>query len=224
MALNPYQRVIADHYAAGDYAHIDDPREAMRDDQGDTLFTFLMREMDDPESPEEAYARLRRARDDLQDMMAEFDQAFPYEPNNADDLEIDLRIRSDATMHKHFVTFVIPGTFFTKQSTQEIPSWDTATALEMAKSVIERYGARPYAFQFSTRSRGADDLDSKVTATSPNYFFGCDVYNLAEVEKKFPDARFLITDMRNNADYRVAVPREGCKGFYSVRREDIILP
>lgn len=63
----------------------------------------------------------------------------------------------------HFVKFFSPGTFVAETTTEKIDAWSIATAVEMARTVKERYGARPYAFQFITRERGPDDLDSKVT-------------------------------------------------------------
>lgn len=128
-------------------------------------------------------------------------------------------------MQKHFVTFISPGTFFAEQTTKDIDSWDIEAARTMAAEITERYGAKPYAFVFTTRSRGPDDLDSKVSATSPTYFFGCDVYTLEQVREKFPDEKILISNMECNAAYtdRVAVPREGWKGFYSMKPTDVDL-
>jgi hypothetical protein len=52
-------------------------------------------------------------------------------------------------------------------SERPIHSWNVDTALAMARSVKERHAATPYGFQFITRSRGDDDLDSKVSQSSP---------------------------------------------------------
>jgi tRNA/tmRNA/rRNA uracil-C5-methylase (TrmA/RlmC/RlmD family) len=50
-------------------------------------------------------------------------------------------------MKKHFVTFLSPGTFFNEETTKPIDSWDVAKALEMSKTVVERYEQRPYVIQ-----------------------------------------------------------------------------
>ena len=75
-------------------------------------------------------------------------------------------------MKKHFVTFLSPGTFVAEESTKPIDSWDVDKAVKMARSIKERHNARPYGFQFSTRERGPDDLDSKVTKQSGVYWLG----------------------------------------------------
>ena len=66
-------------------------------------------------------------------------------------------------MKAHFVTFYSPGTFVAEQSTKPIASWDVNAAMGMARSVKERYAAMPYGFEFTTRERKDDELDSKIT-------------------------------------------------------------
>ena len=69
-------------------------------------------------------------------------------------------------MKKHFVTFYSPGTFVAEQTTKPIDSWDVELAVSMSGEIKERYGALPYGFQFSTRERGENDLDSHEVETS----------------------------------------------------------
>ena len=70
--LNRFQRLVADNYAAGDYSWLDNQREAKADASllGDTLLTFLMRELSDDcqDDPNEALRRLTAARLDLQEL------------------------------------------------------------------------------------------------------------------------------------------------------------
>ena len=102
-------------------------------------------------------------------------------------------------MEKHFVTFYSPGTFVSEESTREIESWDIVTAQEMARSITERHSAIPYGFQFSTRARGSDDLDSHVSERSPMYYINCKVETLAEIEQRNdPKDKILISNMRCN--------------------------
>lgn len=125
---------------------------------------------------------------------------------------------------KHFVTFYSPGTFCAEESTKPIESWDTAVALRMAADVTERHNARPYAFAFTTRSRGDSDLDSKVTARSPLYYFGVKVETLTEIEaRRDPSDRILIANMRTNDWQRVVTTTSGWKATMPLREGDVVL-
>ena len=72
-----------------------------------------------------------------------------------------------AEVFKHFVVFLSPGSFVSERSTHAIKEWDVEEAKEQARSIIERYGATPYAFYFMTRARNAEDLGVKAAATIP---------------------------------------------------------
>jgi len=72
-------------------------------------------------------------------------------------------------MKKNFVTFYSPGTFVSEETTKDIDSWNIQEAESMAESIKERHGAKPYGFRFTTRSRNDNELDNKVTDTSPMY-------------------------------------------------------
>jgi hypothetical protein len=108
------------------------------------------------------------------------------------------------TITAHFVTFYSPGTFVSEQSQQPIDGWNIEAAKAMALTVSERYGATPYAFRFSTRSRGPADLDSKTSAASGLYYLGGTILTLAEVEARGDERdRILISNMRCNGYERV---------------------
>ena len=69
--LNPFQRVCADTYAGGDFAHVQHVDEAKQ--VGDTLFAFIMIELassEDCGNAEEAVGRLDRAIADIQGVAA----------------------------------------------------------------------------------------------------------------------------------------------------------
>lgn len=109
-------------------------------------------------------------------------------------------------MEKHFVTFLSPGTFVAEDTTISIDSWDVDKAIELSKKVVERYGAKPYAFYFSTKSRGENDLDSKVTAESGCYFINGVIETLEQVEtRNDPNDRILISNMRSNGWDKIVV-------------------
>ncbi len=77
-------------------------------------------------------------------------------------------------MKKHFVTFLSPGTFVHEETTNPIDSWDVEKACNMAHKIVERHASRPFAFQFSTRERKDDELDSRVVKESGRYFLSSD--------------------------------------------------
>jgi hypothetical protein len=124
---------------------------------------------------------------------------------------------------KHFVQFFSPGTFVPETTTNEIEKWDVPTAIEMAKNITERYGAKPYGFRFLTRSRSAEELDSKVTDTSPTYYLGGRVMTLDEVKQEMPDEKILISNMVINKIERVIVNDNSWRFTGELRKDDIVL-
>lgn len=57
----------------------------------------------------------------------------------------------------HSVTFFCPGSFMDEQQTHPIASWDSRRAIAMAETVVERYGAKPYAFRFQTQNANGEE-------------------------------------------------------------------
>jgi len=115
-------------------------------------------------------------------------------------------------MKKHFVTFLSPGTFFNEQSSKEVKKWDVVKAVKMADTVLERHGATPYAFYFSTQGRGAKDLNSKEIDRSPTYFLGGKIETLEEVEaRNAPDEKILRSNMRGNNYHKIIINNNSWK-------------
>jgi hypothetical protein len=109
-------------------------------------------------------------------------------------------------MERHFVTFLSPGSFVSEQTEKSIASWDIDEAVKMAGNIKERHSARPYGFIFSTRSRGPDDLDSKVTKRSGIYYLGGRIETREQVEaRNDPKEEILRSNMRINDIKRVIV-------------------
>lgn len=107
-------------------------------------------------------------------------------------------------MKKHFVTFFSPGTFVAEESTFPIDSWDVDWAIKKSMEVEERYGARPYSFQFSTRERGDDELDSHVVEKSKLFYLGGEVETLDQIKaRNNPADRILISNMEGNGWDRI---------------------
>jgi hypothetical protein len=127
-------------------------------------------------------------------------------------------------MQKHFVTFYSPGTMVAEQTAKPIAAWDVAAAMKMADEIGERYGATPYGFRFSTRSRGPDDLDSKESASSAFYWLGGKVETLAEVEaRNDPSERILLGNMRINGWARVVTNTNSWRWTQPLHDGDTVL-
>ena len=127
-------------------------------------------------------------------------------------------------MKQHFVTFYSPGTFVAESTTKPIDSWDIKQARRMAKMIKERYDAIPYAFQFTTRARAEDELDSKEVARSPTYYINCKVETLNEIKAR-NDARdsILISNMESQNLDTVVTTVTGWKWTQSLRAGDVVL-
>ena len=109
---------------------------------------------------------------------------------------------------QHFVTFLSPGSFVREEKTMPIAAWDTDTAQDLAADVVERHGARPFCFYFTTRGRSQDDLDSSILKKSSRYFINCHVQTLEEVQAD-PASRILAANMESANWTRVATTRSG---------------
>lgn len=124
----------------------------------------------------------------------------------------------------HFVTFYSPGTFVAETTEKPIELWDTDIAKSMAAKIKERYNAAPYGFRFTTRSRSAEDLDSKVTATSPMYFLGGEVETLAEVKARATDKdRILVSNMEINGYERIITNNNSWRWTQPLEATDVVL-
>jgi hypothetical protein len=127
-------------------------------------------------------------------------------------------------MQKHFVTFLSPGTLVAEDSTFTVDSWDVNAAMEKAHTVVERHNATPFAFFFTTRSRGEDDLDSKVTAKSPTYYLGGEVFTREEIEaRNLKDEIILRDNMRSNDIKRIIINRNSWKTTQTLHDDDVVL-
>ncbi len=127
-------------------------------------------------------------------------------------------------MEAHFVTFYSPGTFVSETTEKPIASWDVETAKTMARDIRERYGAAPYGFQFTTRGRTKDELDSKVVSKSPFYYLGGKVETLAEVEARASASdRILLDNMRGNGYARIITNNNSWRWTAPLKDGDVVL-
>jgi len=127
-------------------------------------------------------------------------------------------------MKKHFVTFLSPGTFVAEETEKSITSWNVDEAVKMARKVIERYGAKPYGFQFSTRERGPDDLDSKEVKRSGTYWLGGKVETVEDVaSRNDPEEKILLANMRGNGWEKIVTNTNSWKWTQPLYKDDVVL-
>ena len=128
------------------------------------------------------------------------------------------------TISQHFVTFYSPGTFMAETTTKKIKEWNEATAVKMSRRIKERHGARPYAFRFSTRSRGPDDLDSKIVEESSVFYLGGKVETLEEITaRNDPEEETLRSNMEIMKWDRVVSTTEGWSWTQPLEEGDVVL-
>lgn len=109
-------------------------------------------------------------------------------------------------MQQHYVLFYSPGTFFTEQNSVAIDSWDVEKAVELSKNIYQRYGARPFGFQFITKSRSESELDSKETSRSAMYYLGDRIETFEDVMRRNdPKEETLRFNMKVNNIKRIIV-------------------
>lgn len=125
---------------------------------------------------------------------------------------------------KHFAIFYSPGTFVAETSSHEIVSWDIEAAKLMATEITERYGAKPYAFQFTTRTRTDEDFDSKETARSGMYYINCEVLTYSKIKKR-GDAKdeILLSNMKANGWEKVVRTLTGWQWTQPLKDGDVVL-
>ncbi len=127
-------------------------------------------------------------------------------------------------MQKHFVTFYSPGTFVHEQTIRPIERWNVGQAVDLARSITERYNAKPFGFRFSTRARKDDELDSKTVKESPMYYLGGDVLTLEDVKKRSdPRDEILISNMECNGWNVVIENRNSWLITQPLNADDVVL-
>lgn len=136
----------------------------------------------------------------------------------------EVKIYDTPAVQKHFVTFLSPGTFVSETTTKEIDGWSVDTAQRMAAGITERHGAKPYGFYFTTRSRGLNDLDSKITETSGTYYLGGQVFTVAQVEALGdPKNSILLDNMKSNGWGHVVRTKSPYVPWHQLKDGDFVL-
>jgi hypothetical protein len=82
----------------------------------------------------------------------------------------------------------------------------------------------PYGFQFSTRKRGPNDLDSKETKRSGTYFLGGRIETVETIAKRRdPKERILLDNMRGNGWEKVVINDNSYRWTQPLRHGDVVL-
>lgn len=125
---------------------------------------------------------------------------------------------------RHFVRFLSPGTFCSEERMLPIADWDVATAVAMSADIVERNGARPFGFQFVTRGRRADELDSREIDKSGIYYLGGQRVTREEIEaRNLPGEETLRWNIRANNIAAVVVNSNSYTFTAPLDDNDVIL-
>lgn len=134
---------------------------------------------------------------------------------------------------KHFVTFLSPGTFVAEDTTKPIKAWDPVKAVQMAGEVVERYGARPYGFYFTTclaadpipdGEGGTLKVEPKEVSRSGMHFLGGEVFTVDDIKGRGnPKDRVLISNMEGNGWWTVVQNDNSWRSTQPFKEGDVIL-
>lgn len=136
-------------------------------------------------------------------------------------------------MKKEFVTFYSPGTFVSEYSQKPIETRDVRKAVEMAASISERYNAKPYAFDFTTRIvadpipdgyGGTLNVEAKTIDTSGHYFLSGRLETVEDVERRRDhEDTILLSNMRGNGMWIVCVTNNGYRHVMAFKEQDFVV-
>ncbi len=126
-------------------------------------------------------------------------------------------------MKKRYVTFYSPGTMVAETTTKCVPNWDVDKALKLLPDIEERYGAKPYGFQFYTMKRGFLDMDPHEIERSGMYYVDCVVQTLEEVEAEHGKNAILAQNMRTNGWGSIVTTTKGWGWSQPLRETDVVL-
>lgn len=112
------------------------------------------------------------------------------------------------TTKNHYVVFLSPGTFVSESTEKEVTKWHPPLAVGKAERIVERYGAKPYAFYFVTYlvhppiddgAGGTLEVQRKEIARSGLYHLGGNVLSYTDVaSRNDPKDSIMLSNMRGN--------------------------
>lgn len=138
-------------------------------------------------------------------------------------------------MKKHYVWFYSPGTFYDEIDSKPIETFgDLQTAVELVKSINQRYGAKPYGFRFITmlemdpvRDQETGEIlevQSKKIEETGTYFINGRLRKYDEVvAENDPEESILRDNMRCNDMLIVVETRNSYRHTAPFREEDFVI-
>ena len=127
-------------------------------------------------------------------------------------------------IEKHFAVFNSPGIIMSEQTTVEVDYWNIDNAIERARGIVERHGARPYGFFFKTKQLKDGEWEPSEVDRSAFYFLGGTVLTLEQVKaRNNPRDRILISNMESNGYAAVVENTNSYTATYPLGEKDIVL-
>jgi hypothetical protein len=133
---------------------------------------------------------------------------------------------------KHYVTFLSPGTLFSEETTRRINEWSIEKAVAFAGAIVERHGARPYGFYFTTRLEVApvDDgeggklkVEPREVARSGLHHLGGKLVRLDEIDRNDPKLKTLVFNMECNGYSIVVENRNSYLSTHLFEETDVLV-
>lgn len=137
-----------------------------------------------------------------------------------------------SAVEKHYVVFYSPGTIFHETRQQPIESWGIPEACMRARNVVERHGAKPFAFTFITvltadpipdGRGGMLNVEEKQIAKSSLHFLGGMVQCYDDLLANPEGQEILISNMRYNNIPYVVVNENSYRSFNPFGEHDVVV-
>ncbi len=138
-----------------------------------------------------------------------------------------------ATQVIYAVEFLSPGTFFHESSEKDIEAWDPKLAVEMAETIKEKHGPKPFGFRFKTYLTaepipdgygGFLKVEERKLKESGTYFLGGRLMTLEEVlTRNDPSEQILASNMKGNGYPIVCVNTNSWKSVNPFGEKDFIV-
>lgn len=135
------------------------------------------------------------------------------------------------TKEQDYVVFLSPGTFCDETSKCKIGSWDTKKAMKLSEKIVERHGAKPYAFVFEkweeagsipTTSGSKLNVESRMIKSSGLHFINGKVMSYDEVPDTKDNAT-LRSNMRCNDLPYVCETRNSYRHTGAYGEKDVVV-